>query len=1250
MDYQFENLGPEKFQEFCQALMSKEHSFVQCFPVGQPDGGRDAIFYLDNNIPKSKNDFAVIQIKYVRNPQNIKDPHKWILDIMTEEAPKLEKLIPKGAKYYYLITNVKGTAHPDSGSIDKLQQILQDEFEIFGQCIWRDDLCRRVDNAWDLKWSYPEIMNGNDLIRLIIENGLNNDHYRRSNAIRTYVRTQYDIDQKVKFKQVELQNNLFDLFIDGPLEMKFSRDNYIQLSNFRQSLQFDQRYIDFEGNNILIGAAKLLLSEESYKAYPYVVIEGGPGQGKSTLSQFICQVHRVKLLHETEKIKKIIPDSYLTNATRVPFKIDLRDYATWLEGNDPYNTTDMNTKPENWNKSLESFLAAQISHFSGGTSFNVNDLQAVAKISSIMIVLDGLDEVANITIRKDIVHEVIKGVHRLKELSASLQVIITSRPTAFANSEGFPEDEFQYLKLVSLTDPLINEYTEKWLKAKRIFDREASDVKKILAEKLDQPHLRDLARNPMQLSILLSLIHTRGSSLPDKRTALYDSYVDLFFARESEKNVIVREYRDILIDIHRYLAWVLHSEVEEGLHKGSISSKRLQTLLSNYLENEGYELNLSKLLFTGVVERVVFLVSRVEGTYEFEVQPLREYFAARHLFETAPYSPPGAECSGTRPDRFDAISRNFYWLNVTRFFAGCYSKGELPSLIDRLQELIRERGMNNLSHPRVLASMLLSDWVFAQHPKSMKNAVNLILDGIGSRYVFNNEHTKRHSSNSLVLPQNCGKDQLIEECWRILKSFPARDYALEIIEILNANTKKEEKGKYWLVNLEKISFDNRERWIEYGFYLSVYNKFSNNELALICSLVKDNEEILLNYYIRSGKIDFIIMENKFESIIKEILKGSYISPFPRRKKGSVISILSQIFNYEIYSYVFRFPESNQFGNIVQKIMSTNFTESKYSDLVPSGTKIIEVFDNEIKKTIGEWRTTLAPWNNFIEASREEWGDQWVLYRLANIAAGIKSSNEKYKEYNVLFDHSKPLCYRVRHARLRHSSYTWWKEQLGSVTDENDLMLFTLVFMTWASVSTQNAMSKIINEKLDGLSVESWVKIVTTAKATLEIVEYSKNNINLNELPDVLPYRTVVSIGLKTSDKIVTALYFKYLKNYSGDDPVVLSFCQRTAVNILYSGSDEWEFALSVVQKNYLNPLNNLYDIFKDRIYYGGNEENKMLLITAEKILETPANFPRSLVILAENRCRQDYLNKIVPVGEVALKEGWFPIYESLKSL
>ena len=112
---------------------------------------------------------------------------------------------------------------------------------------------------------------------------------------------------------------------------------------------------------------------------------------------------------------------------------------------------------------------------------------------------------------------------------------------------------------------------------------------------------------------------------------------------------------------------------------------------------------LSKNSLVVMVERVVAIVSRVQGTYEFDVQTLREYFAARHLYQTAPYSPAtGGERRGTISDRWRALSRNYYWLNVARFYAGCYSEGELPSLIDDLRDLSDDEGFS-LHKPSAIA-------------------------------------------------------------------------------------------------------------------------------------------------------------------------------------------------------------------------------------------------------------------------------------------------------------------------------------------------------------------------------------------------------------------------------------------------------------------------------------------------------------------------------------------------------------------
>ena len=81
MDYLYENLGDERFQELCNCLVAKEFPDFQSFPVGQRDGGRDSLVYFMESIKK---DFIVFQVKYVRNPHKIDDVHKWFTKIIKE--------------------------------------------------------------------------------------------------------------------------------------------------------------------------------------------------------------------------------------------------------------------------------------------------------------------------------------------------------------------------------------------------------------------------------------------------------------------------------------------------------------------------------------------------------------------------------------------------------------------------------------------------------------------------------------------------------------------------------------------------------------------------------------------------------------------------------------------------------------------------------------------------------------------------------------------------------------------------------------------------------------------------------------------------------------------------------------------------------------------------------------------------------------------------------------------------------------
>ncbi|MBU0946890.1 MAG: NACHT domain-containing protein [Proteobacteria bacterium] len=1267
MDYPLENLGPEKFQQFCQALLIQEFPNVQCFPVAQPDGGRDSTSLF---MSPTREGFLVFQVKFTRKPLEEKEPHKWLSGILKDESPKIERLIPRGASGFYLLTNIPGTAHLDNGSIDKVDAILRENISIPSQCWWRDDINRRLDSAWDLKWIYPELMTGPDLLRSIFESGMTEQKEQRTSTIKAFLRDQYDIDREVRFKQVELQNRLLDLFIDVPVTFSHQHSGKKQrMFEYRRILESvlkdtphreDELQTVYETHNsldegivfredALVGTATFLLHALTQAHIPRMVIEGAPGQGKSTIAQYVCQVHRMRLLKKDNDLSRIA-ESHRSSPVRIPFKIDLRDLATWLSKKDPFSAEENEELPDQWKRSLEAFLAAQVRHHSGGADFSYEDLIAVLKLSSVLLVFDGLDEIADISRRQEVVDEIMRGVNRLEENAVSLQVIVTSRPAAFANSPGLPSEKFPYYHLSSVTRELINEYAENWLKARKIQGRQRSEFKRILKNKLDQPHLRDLARNPMQLAILLSLIHTRGSSLPDKRTALYDSYVELFFSREAEKSPIVREYRDLLIDIHRYLAWTLHSEAEQGHDRGSISTDRLKVLLSNYLTEEGHDVFIAEKLFTGMVERVVALVSRVEGSFEFEVQPLREYFAARYLYETAPYSPPGAEKRGTKPDRFDAIARDFYWLNVTRFYAGCFSKGELPSLVDRLQELTKEDGYHLISHPRVLAATLLSDWVFSQHPKSVKAVVKLILDGIGLRYILSVDSKRYGSGSPMVLPEKCGQDELIDRCFSLLRTNPPLDYCYEIIGLIKANSTTDNINNLWFKNVPEKHLE-RTRWVNYGLYLGILSKMPLSDLENLLSDAP-SDATRLSFLYRAKRFDYLeSTESTCRAIIDAILDTQVLAQQNQRGIGSIIELFSLFLDPLRYAIAF----TNRRPIPLQEILKRNnrvqvdgAQNNQRKQTLPHEVlglcvEVSNIAEIELQRTGAEWATELAPWDNIVESTRSAFGDRWALFCLANVAAGIKSQKETCVGFEDLLNHSKSICRRVRYARLRAGNVNWWSKLIESTSSQTDYMLMALILFTWGSSSTLVSLVRSIESFLTQLTQENWYLLMNSVQRTLFSIHQGwRNNplsFDLSKIPSDLSDRTATAFGIRAKKEAKEFFYHNYFENYEGADHITLEFCQNVILDRSKVRRLSWNPNLELIAKSYAEGIVSFPVTFHH--YFQYNDAQSLPKDVAQKIASNPDKYPCYLVTQAETTCKDIVSSNIIPVGTVAEKEGWF---------
>ena len=327
-------------------------------------------------------------------------------------------------------------------------------------------------------------------------------------SLRAYVAKQQVDDREIKFKQARLTRSLVDLYVDLPLAMKSSGagrgtnyrgprqtnaalNEYLTRLDYAADLDAD---IDFHYDSEAPLAATFFLAMPLACGVTRFVLEGAPGQGKSTVTQFICQVNRIRLLNEPAQLTQLEGD-YGSGPIRTPFRVDLRDYAVWLAGKHPF-AEDEPMPPAARHRSLESFLTMQVAWYAATDSFRQDDLLELFQRSHCLIVLDGFDEVADIGVRTEMVSEICDAAARLGAISRSAQIILTSRPAAFARSPGFPESDWVHLRLTDLRLPDISAYRDKWIRAEGLTAREAKPIAATLSGKLSQPSHSRFGQKP----------------------------------------------------------------------------------------------------------------------------------------------------------------------------------------------------------------------------------------------------------------------------------------------------------------------------------------------------------------------------------------------------------------------------------------------------------------------------------------------------------------------------------------------------------------------------------------------------------------------------------------------------------------------------------------------------------------------------------------------------------------------------------
>ena len=682
MDYRFHNLSSRSFEQLVHALAIKSMGLaIQPFGDGR-DGGRDAAFegrVQVPGLPVAWDGYGVIQAKFLQRPLGTEVDGLWALEQLAGELAKFADGTRKRrtVDYYIFVTNASLSAVPVVGHRDKAVQLLAEfarNIDAKGYDLWDyTKLCALLDNAPELSSAYDSwLMSGNILHRLI-----NGQTAFPSNFPQVLTRAlSLDLldDQYAKLEQAghtaDERIPLATVFVDLPA---ISAENNLQDDNTKQP--------SFEGIVKYLVDESTVANDSGTMHVPSsvnrTVIIGGPGQGKTTVGQYLCQVNRASLLNdvdqafltpETKMAKNNIVSMAqeqaisLGRARRFPVHIILSNLATYLAQAPEYECSIFHYLAGRYSRRLKE-------------PFEASHLRLWLNRAPCLVVLDGLDEVPSSSNREQVMRVVQEFIIDATSSAMDVMLLATTRPQGY--NDDFDPKHYRHFSLTHLPPPIALQYGKR-LAATRFggeSDRAAVVIER-LEKALSQQSTARLMQTPLQVTIMTILVERTGQP-PQEQWSLFNSYYNTIYERELSRDTpaasLLQGYRADIAVIHQNVALALQIRAERsGGTDAKMTRTEFEVIVWERLIAEGHDGDALEELMARIIDaaaqRLVFLVGIEEERIGFEIRSLQEFMAAEALH------------FGKETDvqaRLQSISAVTSWRNVFLFAASrCFSRSQ----------------------------------------------------------------------------------------------------------------------------------------------------------------------------------------------------------------------------------------------------------------------------------------------------------------------------------------------------------------------------------------------------------------------------------------------------------------------------------------------------------------------------------------------------------------------------------------------
>jgi len=698
----FQGFSPDSFEQFSRALALKVIGpGVTIFGNG-PDGGREANFEGKVSFPSPPENiwdgYGVLQAKFKEKLETTQKDQQWAKSQLETELEKWvvnDKREPK-PDYFIFCTNVELSSATNGGK-DIINQVFKDYKDKIGLkdfAIWdANQLTGYVDGYAEIRQRFECFFTPGDLLAAIakkLSKAVNPD-----SVLTAYLCKEILADEDAKLSQagdrsedrIRLANVFVDLPVADGLSFEPKDEHFFNLSR-PSSLQELLQASAFKLDPLALEEYRQALNNQRLRAnrvYGRFVFLGGPGSGKSTIGQFLAQIHRAALLDRREphrveyKVRNIIKEikarceqeqAFWPTTPRYPFRIELNAFAKALA------KKEVNT--------LSAYLRR---HLSQDEELSHQDLREWLGLFPWLLILDGLDEVPSSSNRSEVIAAIHNFLSEARDVEADLMIVASSRPDGYAGEFDGDEVAHKYLQPLSKEQALA--CAQRYVNAKTASkgDQRAKEAMETLTHAVDNPLIAKLMCSPLQVTFMVTVVAASGKP-SDSRWQLFSDYYRIIYERELHKavppfDVALSERRSDIGTLHHRVGFILQCRAESsGETQADISIAEFERLVIDCLEENGLsqsELENQKELIIGAAnQRLVFLTSRTPGRLSFDVRSLQEYMAAACLTNNAD--------SDVIIQRLNTIAHSAYWRNTLLFAIGRFFVDEhLRSQRDKIR-------------------------------------------------------------------------------------------------------------------------------------------------------------------------------------------------------------------------------------------------------------------------------------------------------------------------------------------------------------------------------------------------------------------------------------------------------------------------------------------------------------------------------------------------------------------------------------